>query len=347
MALEGVDYSWARPTPADLYKAGKRFAVRYLSWGSSGRGNSILSGASNGKVLTKSEADRLQAAGLAVVSNWEFRTDDQLRGRDGGRFDAREADRLHLDRGGPAEAPIYFSTDFDASTTQLATCYEYLRGCADILGWDRVGVYGGYRTIAYMHGRGVKWLWQTYAWSGGRWHPGAQLQQYKNGVKVAGADVDLNRATAMNFGQWAATKEDDDMGWDEKINLITGQGVSYEGDKWKARFVLASDHYYTLKFGQEIRAEQAAAKLRDEAILKAIKGVDTKAILSAIDTRAAEDASRDAVLMAEAAAAVKAALPSVEELAAAVAAAVDHDLDTAAVAAALREVLGGIDEVGE
>ncbi|MDN3568420.1 hypothetical protein QWZ14_28910, partial [Paeniroseomonas aquatica] len=153
--------------------------------------------------------------------------------------------------------------------------------------------------IAYMHGRGVKWLWQTYAWAGGRWHPGAQLQQYKNGVRVAGADVDLNRATTSNFGQWAATKEDKDMSWDEEIKLITGQGVSYEGDKWKARFLLASDHYYTMKFGQELLAGQKAARLREEAILAAVKGLDTKAVLAKIDSAAAAETARDAALLAE------------------------------------------------
>jgi hypothetical protein len=250
-------------------------------------------------VLTKGEADKLRAAGLSVVSNWEFRTDDQLRGRDGGRYDAREAERIHKAVGGPANAPIYFSTDFDASAAQLATCYEYLRGCADVLGWDRVGVYGGYRTIAYMAGKGVKWLWQTYAWSGGRWHPGAQLQQYKNGVKVAGADVDLNRATTTAYGQWAATEKENDMSWDERIPLITGQGVSYSSEEWRAGFLLASDHYYTLKFGQEILAGQKAAKLREEAILAAVKGLDTKAVINAVNTAAAADAQRDADLLAE------------------------------------------------
>jgi len=41
---------------------------------------------------------------------------------------------------------------------------------------------------------------------------------------------------------------------------------------------------------------------------------------------------------------VRQAMPSVEEIATAVAAAVDHDLDTAAVEEALRTVLGGVDE---
>lgn len=202
--IDGVDYSWARPSPSGLHRAGKRFAVRYLSWASSGRGRSVLDGHTNGKVLTKSEATKLQAAGLDVVSNWEYTARDQLRGRAGGRYDAAEAERIHKACGGPSAAPIYFSTDFDASTSQLSTCHDYLRGAADVLGWDRVGVYGGYRTIDYMADRGVDWLWQTYAWSRGRWDGRAQLQQYRNGVRLAGGDVDLNRATTSTYGQWGA-----------------------------------------------------------------------------------------------------------------------------------------------
>lgn len=89
-------------------------------------------------------------------------------------------------------------------------------------------------------------------------------------------------------------QEDDDMIWDEKIDLITGQGVSYSGTEWPARFLVASNHYYTLKRTQEILAEQKASRLREEAILAAVKGVDTKAILARIDQRATEDAARDA-----------------------------------------------------
>jgi hypothetical protein len=87
---------------------------------------------------------------------------------------------------------------------------------------------------------------------------------------------------------------EDDMSWNEKIDLITGQGVSYSGEEWPASFVLSSSHYYTLKYGQEIVAEQKAARLREEAILAAVKGIDSKSILAKIDQRAAEEASRDA-----------------------------------------------------
>jgi hypothetical protein len=187
---EGVDYSWGRPDLGELFRLGKRFAIRYLSFDRTG------------KNLTRAEADRLVAAGLAIVSNWENAAGDQLGGYNRGVAHATEAARLHRACGGPPDRPIYFSTDFDASTSQLATCYRYLQGCADVIGWGRVGVYGGFRTINYMRDRGVRWLWQTYAWSGGQWAAGAHLRQYRNGVRLAGADVDLDRAMKTDYGQW-------------------------------------------------------------------------------------------------------------------------------------------------
>lgn len=58
---------------------------------------------------------------------------------------------------------------------------------------------------------------------------------------------------------------------------------------------------------------------------------------------AAQSELTEAEIAAAVAEGVRQAMPSVEQIAAAVAAAVDHDLDTAAVVAALREVLGGVD----
>lgn len=92
---------------------------------------------------------------------------------------------------------------------------------------------------------------------------------------------------------------EDDMSWDEEIPLITGQGVAYSGTKWPAKFTLASNHYYTLLYGQKIAAEQAAAKLREEAILAAVKGLDTKAVIAAVNAAAAADVQRDTALLAE------------------------------------------------
>lgn len=266
---EGVDYSWGRPDPAELYRLGKRFAVRYVSYDRTG------------KNLTKAEADRLHAAGLATVTNWEHSHLDQLGGYSRGVEHAREADRLHRACGGPPDRPIYFSTDFDASPAQLATCYDYLRGCADVLGWDRVGVYGGIRTIDHMADRGVRWLWQTYAWSAGQWHPATDLRQYRNGVRLAGGEVDLNKAMTSDFGQW-------------------GVAVATPHENWKYRgydYVNTSAEQPTTKDHQAAKAHEYSWRLwkahpRDrelmEAILAAVTGGDQGAILERIDTVAGE-----------------------------------------------------------
>jgi hypothetical protein len=200
VTVEGVDYSWGRPDPRTLFRLGKRFAIRYLSYDTTG------------KNLTRAEADRLVAAGLAVVSNWEDAAGDQLGGYNRGVTHATEAARQHRACGGPPDRPIYFSTDFDATTRQLATCYDYLRGAASVIGWARVGGCGGHRTINYMRDRGVRWLWQTYAWSGGQWAGGAHLRLYRNGVRLAGAEVDLDRAVEADYGQWGQDMPIDDDG---------------------------------------------------------------------------------------------------------------------------------------
>lgn len=222
LCMKGVDYSFSRPDPQKLYDAGYRFVVRYLAWASSGRGKSVLDGYNNGKVLTRSEAKKLDAAGLDIVSNWEWDPRDGLRGYSGGVYDAKEAKRLHDAAGGPAGAVIYFSVDFDASTSQLATCYEYLKGAASVLGWDRVGVYGSYKTVEYMHARGVKWLWQTYAWSYGSVSSHINLYQYKNGVTLAGGSVDLDSAKTIRFGQWKASAHAQRKGLSAMLGLQMG-----------------------------------------------------------------------------------------------------------------------------
>ena len=64
----GVDYSWEHPSPASLHAAGYRFAVRYLSYDTTG------------KNLSRSEANALWAAGVDVVANWEWGGYDVLGG---------------------------------------------------------------------------------------------------------------------------------------------------------------------------------------------------------------------------------------------------------------------------
>lgn len=188
--IEGVDYSKARPSPAGLARAGKQFAVRYGGPGSSS------------KHLDAAELKSLLAAGLAVVANAEG-ANNGYTGRAAGRAWAQQAEQHFRALGMPADRPIYFSVDWQATAADWPGIDAALKGSAEIIGADRVGVYGGYNTIAHcVSAHTARWFWQTYAWSSGKWHPAAHLQQYHNGVKVAGGDCDLNRAMTADYGQW-------------------------------------------------------------------------------------------------------------------------------------------------
>jgi hypothetical protein len=200
-----VDYAWGRPSIAALKGAGAVAVCRYLSRDTSG------------KTLSRAEADGLRTGGIDIVSNWEQAGSwaEYSGGQSTGRTHAVEAARQHIACGGPPDRPIYFSTDWDATGTQLPTVAEYYRGVASVIGPARTGAYGGYRTIKYLFDQGViRWGWQTYAWSTFRdeptgqmylhWDSRAQLRQVRNGVQVGGVDCDLDDSMTDDFGQWAA-----------------------------------------------------------------------------------------------------------------------------------------------
>lgn len=192
--MEGVDYSTARPSPAGLYAAGKRFAVRY---GGAGTPD---------KWLSVSEAEALTRAGLSIVANVE----GTARGLNGGYAVgvtwAGNANGWFRRCGMPPDQPIYLSADWDVQAVEWPNVAAALRGAAAVIGADRVGIYGGRNAIRWAQRDGVaRWFWQTYAWSGTptQWLPGTHIQQYRNGVMVAGGDCDLNRSMMIDFGQWS------------------------------------------------------------------------------------------------------------------------------------------------
>ena len=184
----GVDYSFARPSPATLRGQGYTFAARYLSY-------------SSGKNLSKSEADDLIAHGLDVVSNWEESATAALDGYSQGASDAKAAEAQALADGAPSTRPIYFSVDFDATPGQQAAINDYFDGVASVIGRNRTGAYGGYYVIERLFDAGkITWGWQTYAWSGGQWDSRAHLRQIENGIDDDCCDKD--EAVAADFGQW-------------------------------------------------------------------------------------------------------------------------------------------------
>lgn len=208
MSVEGVDYADARPSTAGLVRAGKKFVVRY---GGPGR---------TSKQLDATELRSLLAAGLSVVANAEGAANG-YRGRAVGRAWAQQAEEHFRALGMPTDRPIYFSVDWQADSGDWADIDAALRGSAEVIGAGRVGVYGGYNTIAHCAAaKTARWLWQTYAWSGGKWHPAAHLQQYRNGVTVAGGDCDLDRAMVADYGQWGQKEELDMPLTDSDAELV-------------------------------------------------------------------------------------------------------------------------------
>jgi hypothetical protein len=201
--IEGVDYSWARPSPAGLYAAGKRFAMRYLSYDPA-------------KNLSATERTALWQAGLAIGLNWEATAGAALNGAPAGRVAALHAQSQAAALGG-GDQVIYFSVDVNVSGGQIATSVRaYFQGIAEVIPAARVGLYGEYDLIEAAQKWGtVSWFWQTAAvgWSpAGKAHPKAHIVQYHNGVTVAGGDCDLDRAMTTDYGQWepkmAFTKTD-------------------------------------------------------------------------------------------------------------------------------------------
>jgi hypothetical protein len=71
------------------------------------------------------------------------------------------------------------------------------------------------------------WFFQTYAWSGGLWYGGNHVEQYKNGVIVAGGEVDLCRSVKAEFGQWRAHGGGGEF---DMATLIMGE----DGQPWAA-----------------------------------------------------------------------------------------------------------------
>lgn len=199
MVTEGVDYAFEVPTVASLVMAGKKFAVRYGGPGTSD------------KHLTGDELRRLTNAGILVVANAEGASGG-FRGYANGRSWAQSAEQHFRGLGMPADRPIYFSVDFDANPSDWPDIDSACDGAANVIGRDRVGIYGSIATIGHVYSAGkAKWYWQTYAWSRGLWHPVNHLEQYRNGVTIGGANLDLTRAMRSDYGQWGVDVNVDDL----------------------------------------------------------------------------------------------------------------------------------------
>ena len=211
----GLDYSAGRPGGKAIKDAGYQFVVRYLSDGGPGL---------PGKLLTPQEADDLLSNSVAIAVVWETVAQRILGGQDAGAADARAAVAQIARCGGPDDRPVYFAADWDATPQQQDPIDDYLRGAADVIGVERVGVYGGYWPLSRAKTEETeRWFWQTGAWSGGLQAPNPNApgdwphrpqpvpfldtQVYQRPgqyVTVGGVSCDVNEARVDDYGQWPA-----------------------------------------------------------------------------------------------------------------------------------------------
>ena len=212
-----IDFAERLVPPDQIKSAGYDGVVVYVSESRPGANFDF-------KPVTREYADALRAAGLQIVSNYQFgkpgwsAPSDYTRGHDGGVADAQTALGLHAAAGGADSAPIFFSVDENIDIdTWKSIAVDWFRGINSVLGADRTGIYGHSRACAWAIEDGVigrstsaghRWAWQTRAWSQDGPDPRAVLYQSvvnsssSPGPLLGGAHVDVDEVLATDFGQW-------------------------------------------------------------------------------------------------------------------------------------------------
>lgn len=231
MTTFGLDYSGTVPSLTSMLSAGVEFVVRYIGYFSGFDDTNFIT--PQGKCLTKTEAQLLSEAGISVVSNFEWYANRPLEGFLAGISDAQEANKIHLGCGGPPDAPIYFSVDYNSNGYDAV---DYFKGVVSALGISRVGVYGPYTVMQVFVGNGglASFYWQTYAWSGGQWFPNNDIEQYANGQTLAGVEVDYDRALTSYYGQWRPTVFMEQQFNDVWYNPASGVSADYQSGIYRA-----------------------------------------------------------------------------------------------------------------
>jgi hypothetical protein len=212
-----IDFAMRQIPAQDIRAAGHAGVINYVS--TSRPGSSM-----GAKPITLPYAQSLTAAGLVIVSNYQYgkpgstAPSDFTRGYAGGVADAKTAWQLHTAAGGGQNAPVFFTIDDDINRdTWNNVALQWFRGINSVLGVQRTGVYGGINTCQWAAADGVigqsttpgkVWAWQTRSWSGGKVHPAAVLYQRivstasNPGPLVGGLEVDVSDALASDVGQW-------------------------------------------------------------------------------------------------------------------------------------------------
>jgi hypothetical protein len=198
-----IDYAGGVPSAAAIRDAGHVGVIRYVS--DRRPGAEWMAG----KPLRSAEVDDLKAAGLQIVSCYQFGkgpTADWRGGLEAGKRHAERGLALHRAAGGPDNVPIYASIDDNPSAVDFATMIApYLLGWQAVLGQGNTGVYANTPTIELARTAGLgAWYWQhNWGTPKGFVHPAAHLHQFEiDKQSIDGVGIDVNNVLTPEYGQW-------------------------------------------------------------------------------------------------------------------------------------------------
>ncbi|MBF6079080.1 DUF1906 domain-containing protein [Nocardia beijingensis] len=198
-----IDYAGGVPSAAAIRDAGHIGVIRYVS--DRRPGAEWMAG----KPLRSAEVDDLKAAGLQIVSCYQFGkgpTADWRGGLEAGKRHAERGLALHRAAGGPDNVPIYASIDDNPSPVDFATMIApYLLGWQSVLGPENTGVYANTPTIELARAASLgSWYWQhNWGTPKGFVHPAANLHQFEiDKQSIDGVGIDVNNVLTPEYGQW-------------------------------------------------------------------------------------------------------------------------------------------------
>lgn len=206
----GIDFSAAQIDGSAIKAAGYEAVVAYLS---DARPSAPWMKAV--KPLTKAYAEKLKAAGVEIVSNYQYgKTGDSTPsdwrgGYEAGKAHAKKAFANHFAAGGTGWRPCYAPCDDNPTADEIDTLVlPFIKGWAEVWGKEWTGIYCNRPTWERLKAKGapVTWLWQ-HRWDGQGGlppHPDAAMYQTRiDKDQVAGVGVDVNVLLKDDYGQWS------------------------------------------------------------------------------------------------------------------------------------------------
>jgi len=203
---KGIDYSGARPAPADIVHNGGRFVLRYSAGAASAAAHSDHHDVV-WKLITPAEFHALVDAGLDVIANSEWSKARITEGHAAGHADGAADLALWRSCGLAKGASIYVSWDDAPNHELFDKVANYLAAYGEALdGVYHVDLYAGDPALVEMKRRGlIRFGWRPNAdsWSGnGHFY---QTNKVAEVTQVSGAHI------WQNGNYWYGNKADEDI----------------------------------------------------------------------------------------------------------------------------------------